>query len=104
MTLMRTKLLFTVVLVLAIFLISTGASEAADLYTAPIFSSTNPDEVFCNLANIGAATQTYRIRIVQDDGTTVSDTGSHSLPAGAITSIGVFGNGQYHYCRFTVST
>jgi hypothetical protein len=98
------KILKPIVIALAFMLFVTGAAEAVDLFTAPLFIA-DADTFACEIVNVTTTSRTVRIQIIDTVGGVVSDSGDLTLPAGRVasdTAIGAAFAGSLGYCRFTV--
>ena len=80
-----------------VFLVS-GVSHAAELSTAPMYTSSS-NQLYCSIVNISSASQTVRVRFYDQNGTITSDTGNVVLPARVARVFGGFGASGH--CRFT---
>ena len=75
--------ILSVVLATAFVLGLSGAAQAADLFTPPLFPASS-DVLVCEAANVSTATRTVRIQLIDSTGTVVGDTGEFSLPPGTV--------------------
>ena len=76
-----------------------GAARAAELSTAPMFTS-GTHFFYCSIVNVSSVPQTVRIRIYDVNGNVSNDTDNFVLPARATQTLGEFGAG---HCRFTTA-
>ena len=99
------KTLKTVVIALAFMLFVTGAAEALNLFTAPLFAG-DADFLVCEIVNVSNGSRIVRTQLIRDDGIVASDSGNVLLAAGAIGTTAVAGTDLpgSGYCQFTVTS
>jgi hypothetical protein len=100
------KTLKMIVTALAFVLFVTGAAEAVNLFTVPLFAA-DGDSLACEIVNVSNGSRIVRTQVLRADGSVAFDTSNVVLAAGEVGTTTVTGAelfGGPGYCQFTVTS